>query len=214
MTVTERTPLTRDRVAEAALSFIDEHGLDGLSMRKLGATLGVEAMSLYNHVKNKDDLLIAVTDRLYSGILASYGEPGGDWRAKARAMCRAYVQVADSHPNAISLLVDRPVDAPTGLDFISRIVSIFDGEIDDMRTGVLAFSVASNWVIGTIIQEHGLLERLRSQGEGIAEADVPEYYRSLVRFGDACVRDVTPGDRFEWGLDAILDGIEARFLTP
>ena len=201
-------------MAEAALAFIDEHGLDGLSMRKLGATLGVEAMSLYNHVESKDDLLIAVTDRLYADILVSYGEPDGDWRVKARAMCRAYVQVADAHPNAISILVDRPVDAPTGIDFISRIVSIFEGEIDDMRTGVLAFSVASNWVIGTIIQEHGLLERLRARGEGLAEADVPEEYRPLVQFRDAVVRDVSPADRFERGLDAILDGIEARFLTP
>lgn len=211
MTVAERRPLSRDRVAEAALVFIDEHGLDLLSMRKLGAALGVEAMSLYNHVENKDDLLIAVTDRLYSDILVSYGEPEGDWRVKARAMCRAYVQVADAHPHAISLLVDRPVDAPTGLDFISRIVSIFDGELD-MRTGVLAFSVASNWVIGTIIQEHGLLQRLRARGEEIVEADVPEEYRPLVQFRDAVVRDVSPSDRFEQGLDAILDGIEARFL--
>ncbi len=69
MTVTERAPLNRALIAETALSLIDERGLDQLSMRKLGAELGVEAMSLYNHVDNKDDLLDAVADRLYERIL-------------------------------------------------------------------------------------------------------------------------------------------------
>jgi len=212
MSIAERTPLTRERVASAALDLIDEQGLDALSMRKLGASVGVEAMSLYNHVANKDDLLVAVTDRLYGEILASYGEPEGDWRVMARAMCRAYVQVADAHPNSLPLLVDRPVDAAGGIEFISRIVSMFDGSVDDMRTGVLAFSVASNWVIGTIIQEHGLLARLRAEGEGVTVEDIPDEFEPLLRFRDAVVRDLTPEDRFEEGLEAILDGIEARFF--
>ena len=79
MTVTERAPLNRALIAETALSLIDERGLDQLSMRKLGAELGVEAMSLYNHVANKDDLLDAVADRFaiptdkVLSNLASYG---------------------------------------------------------------------------------------------------------------------------------------------
>ena len=77
MTVTERAPLNRALIAETALSLIDERGLDQLSMRKLGAELGVEAMSLYNHVDNKDDLLDAVADRLYEHILDAYTEPDG-----------------------------------------------------------------------------------------------------------------------------------------
>lgn len=212
MTVVDREPLTRERVATAALDFIDENGLEGLSMRKLGSVLGVEAMSLYNHVENKADLLSAVTDRLYSEILESYGDPAEDWRSKARAMCRAYVSAADAHPRAVGLLVDKPVDAPVGLDFMNRIVAIFEGHIDDYRTGVLAFSVASSWVIGTIIQEHGSLQRLRERGEGLTVDDVPEQYRSLLLFRHACVDDTTAADRFEEGLEAVLDGIEGRFF--
>ena len=82
MTVTERAPLNRALIAETALSLIDERGLDQLSMRKLGAELGVEAMSLYNHVDNKDDLLDAVADRLYEHILDAYTEPDGPWRVR------------------------------------------------------------------------------------------------------------------------------------
>ena len=65
-----RLPQNRARVAAGALDFVDQHGLAALSMRKLGAELGVEAMSLYNHVANKDDLLDAVGDLLYRDVLA------------------------------------------------------------------------------------------------------------------------------------------------
>jgi AcrR family transcriptional regulator len=102
---TDRLPLTRQRVADAALTFIDAHGLEGLSMRKLGAELGVEAMSLYNHVANKADLLDAVAETLYRDVLAAYGEPSGDWKVHARALCHAYVAVAAAHPRAVSLLI-------------------------------------------------------------------------------------------------------------
>ena len=57
-----RTPLTRERVLRAAVAYADEHGIEELSMRKLGAELGVEAMSLYHHVKNKDEILDGMVD--------------------------------------------------------------------------------------------------------------------------------------------------------
>ena len=151
VSITERAPLSRQRVADAALVYIDDHGLDALSMRKLGAQLDVEAMSLYNHVANKDDLLSAVTDRLYAEILDDYGDGGQGWRSKARRMAQGYRAAADRHPNAVPLLVDRPVDAAEGLEFMSRIVSIFDELTDDLEQAAMAFHIAGSWVVGTII---------------------------------------------------------------
>ena len=63
-----RTPLSRERVLRAAVAFADENGIASLSMRKLGEALGVEAMSLYNHVANKDDLLDGMIDLVFSEI--------------------------------------------------------------------------------------------------------------------------------------------------
>ena len=143
MTVVEREPLTRSRVASAALSLIDENGLDALSMRKLGAVLGVEAMSLYNHVDNKDDLLNAVTDLVYAEIFRSYGKPAGDWREKARHLAASYVHAAEAHPESLPLLIDRPGDTPGGLQLMDRVASIFDGVTDDLRAPALAFSAVS-----------------------------------------------------------------------
>ncbi len=211
MTYVERKPLSRDRVASAALDLIDESGLDALSMRKLGAALGFEAMSLYNHIDNKDDLLAAVTDRLYGEIIEAYGRPDGDWRAKARAMTFAYAGVAGDHTEAVGLLVDRPVQSPRGLEFLGRILSIFEEVTTDIRTVALAFTVVSNWVVGTIIQEHGAMRRLHA-GEGLDPTDVSPEYLSIVRFRNVCISDLVVEERFSEGLETVLDGVEKRYF--
>src|SRR2546423_11806661 len=77
-----RIPLNRERVLQAAVAFADEHGLGSLSMRKLGESLGVEAMSLYNHVANKSELLDGMVDLVFSEIGLPSG--GADWRAAMR----------------------------------------------------------------------------------------------------------------------------------
>lgn len=199
-------------MAAAAIDLIDESGLESLSMRKLGAALGFEAMSLYNHVDSKDDLLSAVTDRLYGEIIAGYGEPGGNWRDKARMMTAAYVRVADAHPQAVSLLVDRPLQSAQGLEFMSRILSIFEEVTTDIRTAALAFTAVSSWVIGTIIQEHGSMRRLRA-GEGPGTREVSAEYLPIIRFRDVCVSDLTAEERFSEGLETVLDGVAGRYFS-
>ena len=77
-----RTPLTRERILRAAIDLADTDGLDALSMRKLAKAVGVEAMSLYNHVANKDDLLDGIVDLVVAEIYVPRAE--GDWRAELR----------------------------------------------------------------------------------------------------------------------------------
>jgi len=210
MTVTERAPLTRRRVADAALVLIDDRGLEGLSMRKLGASLGVEAMSLYNHVSNKDDLLHAVTDELYVKILAAYGEPRGDWRSKARRMAAGYVHVAAEHPNAIPLLVERPVTTPRGQEFMSLVVSIFDDVTDDMRLAALAFSVVAGSVEKKLVQEQNMVRQL---ADGPAPSQETTDDTGLARFREAYASLLSSEERVTDGLEAVLDGIEARYFS-
>jgi AcrR family transcriptional regulator len=77
-----RQPLTRERVLRAALAFADERSLEELSMRKLAQGLGVEAMSLYNHVESKDDIVSGMVALVVDEIEAP--SPGGDWKAEFR----------------------------------------------------------------------------------------------------------------------------------
>ena len=204
MTVTEREPLSRPRVAAAALALIDERGLEQLSMRKLGAELGVEAMSLYNHVANKDDLLGAVADLLYGRILDDYGTPTGDWRDQARAMAGSYVSVAAAHPHAFPLLLDRPPVSHGGLRFMDRVLSIFDEATDDLHTAALAFSVVANWVVGMLTQTGGPSD----------EPTPPEEpgFERVAEFREELMDGVTPDEAFTEGLETVLAGIEARYF--
>ena len=97
----KRTPLTRERVLRAAVKLADERGIEGLTMRRLGQALGVEAMSLYNHVTNKDDLLDGITDL----VLREIELPGDDvhWKTALRVSAVSAHEVLRRHPWACNL---------------------------------------------------------------------------------------------------------------
>jgi AcrR family transcriptional regulator len=201
-------------VAEAALARIDTDGLDALSMRKLGADLGVEAMSLYNHVRNKDDLLLLVAELLTRDVLDRYtaGTEGtADWQERARAMARAWWEVGLEHPRAFSLIADRPVAGPAGVEMMVTCMRLFTDGGFTLEAAVEAFQTASAWVIGVVTQEINMMAALLA-GEGFTDADIPPEFSALVDFRRVCLG--TPGDeRFAKGLEVLLAGIEGR-LAP
>src|SRR5256885_2830657 len=108
-----RAPLSKHRVLEAAIGLADDGGIATLSMRNLAQALGVEAMSLYNHVASKDDLLDAVVDSVFGEI----GVPvaGGDWRVSMRKRAMAVREVLTRHPWAIELMEARSRPGPATL---------------------------------------------------------------------------------------------------
>ena len=175
-------------------------------MRKLGAELGVEAMSLYNHVDSKDDLLDAVADRLYEHILDAYTEPDGPWRVRAAEMALSYVSVAAVHPNAFPLLVGRPPVSRGEQRFLDRVVAIFDGTTDDLRVAALAFSVVANWVVGTLVQQASSARELPDLAPDGEFARVATFRRELLV-------NLSREERFAEGLETVLDGIEARYFS-
>jgi AcrR family transcriptional regulator len=203
-----RTPLTRERIAAAALDLVDSEGLGALSMRKLGAALGVEAMSLYNHVENKDDLLDALSELLHQQILASYS-PRADssWRERATTMAFAYWHLAQDHPNAFAIVGTRPVASPSGIAVLGECVRLFLDAGFDQRRASLMFQTAAAWLVGAINQELTLMRELR-QGKGFVAADVPAELAFLPGFKEACL-GIDPAERFRAGLAVILDGVEA-----
>ncbi len=100
-----RAPLSRQQVLRAALDYVDQHGLEALSMHKLGAELGVKAMSLYKHVADKDDILDGIVELLWDEIPT---EPAaGDWREAIRQLAAALRDLVHRHPHAATLLYSR-----------------------------------------------------------------------------------------------------------
>ncbi|HWI45936.1 MAG TPA: TetR family transcriptional regulator, partial [Rubrobacter sp.] len=112
MAVVKRRPLSRQRILEAAVRFVDREGLEALSMRKLGSELGVEAMSLYNHVPNKGVLLEGMVEILL-GKLQIPPESEG-WERRVKDAYRAFRRLAHEHPNVFPLLLVRPPDTMDG----------------------------------------------------------------------------------------------------
>jgi AcrR family transcriptional regulator len=210
MPVTDRRPLTRQRVADAALDLIDEAGLEALSMRKLGAALGVEAMSLYNHVANKADLLRAVRATLFAEVLEAYGRPEGDWKTIARALSHAYVDVAARHPRAVLLLIESPADSEAELEFFGRIMAASRLVTDDLHAAALAFSVVGDWVVGSLVRRYGLLDQGRDGSDPRAEP-LARHHAEALRFWNE-TGQLNESERFDEGLELILAGVEARFF--
>ncbi len=101
-----REPLTRDRIVDAALQLVDSEGLEGLSMRRLGTALRVEAMAIYHHFANKGEVLDGVLERLVDEVVLP---PKGSMPAleRLRHFARSYRQMALRHPNAFILVPSR-----------------------------------------------------------------------------------------------------------
>ena len=107
-----RIPLTRERVLRAALALADEGGIESLTMRKLGQELGVEAMSLYNHVENKDDIVDGIIDLVLGEIEVPSGD--ADWKSEIRRTAISSHDVFLRHRWACSLMMSRPKASSPG----------------------------------------------------------------------------------------------------
>lgn len=118
-----RTPLTKERVLRAAIDVADEGGIEALSMRKLGQALGVEAMSLYNHARNKEDILDGIVDAVIGEIEA--GPAGADWKASMRQLALAARQVLLRHPWAPRVIESRTDPGPATLRHMDSVIGIF-----------------------------------------------------------------------------------------
>ncbi len=205
-----RAPLSRQRVAGAALTFIDEHGQAALSMRKLGADLGVEAMSLYNHVTSKDDLLDAVGDLLYNEVLSEFQtDPEWSWQQDLGELAHQYRAVAHRHPNALSLMTDRVIPSTVKYAFLEKCYSIFTKAGFETKAAALAFDTSASWVVGAVRQEIGLMVGLAAAEGAATTAAASSEHQTVDDFLSACLA-WAPRQRFDFGLETVLSGLEVQ----
>ena len=197
-------PLDRRRIALAALDLIDEEGLEALSMRKLGARLGVEAMALYHHFPDKAHLLDVVAELLLKDVKAP---ASGDWRKRLAIAARRYRQVAVDHPNAFALLTTRRTAGPNAHAAFEGILAVL------MDAGFKGSKLAKAFrLVGYFSGGAGHAEIATREGSTVAA-------RGDRRGADAeafpLLASVQPhfsADRldaiFEFGLSAIIGALE------
>ena len=116
-----REPLTKERVLQAAVDLADRGGIDALSMRKLGQELRVDAMALYRHVRNKDDILDGAVDAIVAEI--ELPQPGEDWKAALRQQIMAARTLMLRHPWAPRVLEERGTAGPAVLGYIDSVLA-------------------------------------------------------------------------------------------
>lgn len=199
-----RRPLNRQRVLGAALELIDADGLDALSMRRLGAALGVEAMSLYNHVSSKDDLLGGVADLLLE--MVTVPEASSDWRRDLVELCSAVREMGLAHPQAFPLLASQTrASIASWRPILAGFESIGRGGLDGDRAVVAADALAS-FLVGFVLFEV-TAAGARSVAVG-AFLDGAEGDEGLRRYLVART-GIGPDKGFTRALNVVLDGIEA-----
>lgn len=206
-----RAPLSRDRIVGAAIEVADAEGMDGLSMRTLARSLGVEAMSLYHHVANKDDLLDAMVDAVFAEL--AMPTIGGQWRAEIRTRCESLHEALLRHPWAVGQLNARRAPGIATIAHHDAVIGCLRAGGFDVRTTALAFATLDAFVYGFAVQELSLpMGPDESVGELADEilgaaGEVPPHLAEL-----AAEHVQQPGYRFanefDPGLDLILDGLE------
>lgn len=172
-----REPLTRARIVAAAIDYVDRHGLPGLTMRKLGANLGVEAMALYRHLPGKEDLLDAVVDALLSELDQDerlLREPEFGWQDFLQRLAHGLRTVALRHPKAFPLVASRPPEAPwlrpplRSVAWVERFLQALIEEGFDDPAAAAAYRAYTSFLLG-----HLLLEAA-AHGADITPLDVRE----------------------------------------
>src|ERR671920_944110 len=207
MAVVKRQPLSRRRILEAAVRFADREGLEALSMRKLGSELGVEAMSLYNHVPNKG----ALFDGMVEVLLGELEVPPEDesWERRVREAYGAFRRLAHEHPNVFPLLVTRPPDTMDGVWLVEEFLKTLGEAGFDPETALYAFRTLSSYASGYAMAEiRGFA--MEPAGGRLGASRLPnDEFPHIHELGDR-LQTVDHDAEFEFGLDLILAGLKDR----
>lgn len=207
-----RVPLTRDRVLRTALALADEHGLEWLSMRKLGQELGVEAMSLYHHVAGKEDLIDAMIDLVFAEIELPVGD--GDWQAAMRTRARSARQVLSRHRWANGLMESRSTPGPATLRHHDTVIGCLRAAGFPVALVAHAYSALDSYIYGFAMQERALPFDTPEQTAELAQAILARFpvaefpHLAELTFEHVMQPGYDFAEEFEFGLDLILDGIE------
>jgi AcrR family transcriptional regulator len=203
-----RAPLSRERVLQAALALADEGGVEAVSMRRLGHALGVEAMSLYRHVADKEAILDGIADLVMDEV--EVPSPDLDWRTSIRRSAISTHEALRRHPWAGSVLESRLNPGPARLRYLDAVVGVLRGAGFDTATVARAFMALDSHTYGFTMQE------LAFPFDAASAADVAEEMAARV-FADgypnlAAMAELTMSGAqlldFEFGLDLLLDGLE------
>jgi AcrR family transcriptional regulator len=209
----KRPPLNREKVLQKGLELADAGGIDALSMRKLAKELGIEAMSLYNHVKSKDDLIDGLIDLVFDEIDAP--QPGVDWREALTRRAMSTREALRRHPWANGLMEGRARPGPSSARLHEAVLRCLREAGFSVGNTARAYSIQDSFIYGFALQERALPAFESAEvGAEVAErvlrlvdpAEQPYTYEMVGTHVAAGGYNLTA--EYEFGLTLILDGLE------
>jgi AcrR family transcriptional regulator len=205
------SPLSRERVLQAALQLADEGGLALLSMRKVAQTLGVKAMSLYNHVANKDDIIDGIVDIVVSEIEVPRFDL--DWKTAMRRRAISAHEVLLRHPWATMPLVSRISVGPAMLRYVDATIGCLREAGFSYEMADHAWNAIDSHIYGFTLQELNFPIEASEYAETAASFIShipPDQYPYMNELSQYVIDGTYDGlHDFEFGLDLILNGLDA-----
>lgn len=214
-------------IVAAAVAVADAEGTDAASMRRIARELNVGTMSLYWYVDSKEELLQLMLEKVQAEAEAP--EPSGDWLADLRAYAHSTRAALLRHPWAIDFIGVGPPSGPNDARNAERLIAALDGLGLDIGATMRVLMTVGTYVMGAALREIQEIRWQRSAAEatvGMTEGEIEEFraefgrrvresgrYPHIVKIIDADMDPDAPetrDERFEFGLDCVLDGIAAR----
>lgn len=212
----QRVPLCLERIVDAALEFIDAKGLPGLTMRRLGEQLGVEAMALYRYVPSKEELLDGVVARLVADVRRDevvLDAPRDGWQDFLQRLAHGIRRMALAHPKAFPLVASRPAEAPwlrpplRSLEWVDTFLSGLLSQGFSDEAALEGYRAYTSFLLGHLLLEvavHGAdvgpLDVLDDQTGEPGTSDYP----TVARLREPLSEDRSAVE-FEEALEALLD---------
>ena len=204
-----RVVLTRELIVHAAVELVEREGARALSMRAVGAELGVSAMAMYRHVPSKDALIEGIAEYVMTGLDVPE-DPATDWKEGARALMRAFRAIAQEYPRSLALVVASRIAIPVGLRAIERALSLCADAGLDGPTSVHVTRAMMAYALGSQLREAAQGRRQDTDDDPAATVrtlsagrfpHVASLPAELVEHG--------PDADFEFGLELFLSAIES-----
>jgi AcrR family transcriptional regulator len=210
-----RAVLSREAIIEAAIGIVDASGPDGLTMRRVAERLDAGTMSLYRHVAGREELLDLVVAAMAAEVTVT--PLTGDWRVDLAAIARDIRAALVRRPHLTVLLTSRSGGGGAELPMLERTLTVLRAAGFHPRDAVLANHVLGNYVAGAALWEAvgmaGATGEERAERRRAAAATIgklpAERFPSLAWAGGE-ITAASIDERFEFGLDALLDGFAAR----
>jgi AcrR family transcriptional regulator len=207
-----RSRLSRERVLRAAITHADAGGLEALTMRTLAEELGVAPMALYRHIANKDDLVDAMVDVVFSEIDLPSSTAG--WKTAMRQRAISAREGLSRHRWAIGLMESRTNPGPANLRHHDAVIGTLRAAGFTIEMAAHAYSLVDSYIYGFALTQMNLPFDTSAEVAEVAQNMLQPFplneYHNLVEFitEHALRPGYDYGDEFEYGLDVILDGLE------